>query len=101
MLSLAPAARIDGLTGFRASPGSFCLFCEKRLSLLPTVTSVEPPGVTGAAYAGPASMARTGSSAAIATARRVRMTLLGLRWTHARRATPVIAARLHLPGSGG
>src|SRR5215207_11178957 len=51
MLSLAPAAMIDVLTGLTASPGSFCLFCENRLSLLPTVTSVEPPGVSGAADA--------------------------------------------------
>ena len=38
-------------TGFTASPGSFCLFWEKIASLLPTVTSVDPPGVTGAAAA--------------------------------------------------
>jgi hypothetical protein len=44
MLSLAPAARIDGFAGLTARPGSFCLFCENALvpakeSLLPTVTS--------------------------------------------------------------
>src|SRR5687768_3702065 len=53
MLSLAPAARIDGFTGLTARPGSFCLFWEKSVSLLPTVTSVEPPGVSGAAVANP------------------------------------------------
>ena len=75
MLSLAPAARIDGLTGLTASPGSFCLFCEKSESLLPTVTSVEPPGVSGAAVANP--WTRTVASAArvAAASLLVRMTL--------------------------
>src|SRR3954454_5143377 len=40
MLSLAPAARTLGLNWLTASPGSFCLLCEKYRSSLPTVTSV-------------------------------------------------------------
>jgi hypothetical protein len=40
MLSLAPAARTRGSAGFTATAGSFCLFWEKMVSLLPTVTSV-------------------------------------------------------------
>src|SRR5919106_6026569 len=74
MLSLAPAARMFGLTGLTARPGSFCLFCENRLSLLPTVTSVDPPGVSGTARTERGSM-RVTSAAAVALARRVgRMT---------------------------
>ena len=45
----AYASAMAGLIGFTAKPGSFCLFCEKSWSLLPTVTSVDPPGVIGAA----------------------------------------------------
>ena len=48
MLSFAPATRTFGLTGLTASPGSFCLFCEYRPSLLPTVTSRSPPCVARA-----------------------------------------------------
>ena len=44
MLSLAPAARIWGANGLTPTAGSFCLFWEKMVSLLPTVTSVSPPG---------------------------------------------------------
>src|SRR5215218_5752741 len=40
MLSLAPAARTFGTYWLTASPGSFCLLCEKYRSSLPTVTSV-------------------------------------------------------------
>src|SRR5919112_5340733 len=40
MLSLAPAARTLGWLGSTARAGSFCLFWEKTLSLLPTLTSV-------------------------------------------------------------
>jgi hypothetical protein len=66
MLSLAPAARIRGPTGLTASAGSFCLFCEKIVSLLPTVTSVS--GVN--AYAGAAASAATSTaSSAMSTTR--------------------------------
>src|SRR5215210_4302279 len=49
MLSFAPAASTRVSTGLTARPGSFCLLCEKYPSSLPTVTSVSPPGVIGAA----------------------------------------------------
>jgi len=52
------------LIGFTAKPGSFCLFCEKSWSLLPTVTSVDPPGVIGAAWA---SAGRSSAANAAAT----------------------------------
>src|SRR4029453_17560038 len=55
MLSFAPAARIEGLTGLTATAGSFCLFWEKMVSLLPTVTSVS--GINAAA--GPAASITT------------------------------------------
>ena len=42
MLSFAPAATSHGWAGSIATAGSFCLFCEKMLSLLPTVTSLSP-----------------------------------------------------------
>src|SRR5215203_1846421 len=75
MLSLAPAARMLGCTGLTASPGSFCLFCENSASLLPTVTSVEPPGVSGAAPASTDRRRIVMNAAAVAPARRVvRMT---------------------------
>src|SRR4029453_19050742 len=40
MFSLAPAARMLGWLASTARAGSFCLFWEKILSLLPTLTSV-------------------------------------------------------------
>src|SRR5262245_38589568 len=64
-LSCAPAAMTFGWAGSTATPGSFCLFCENRLSLLPTVTSVEPPGVIGTA---PADTVGTSSAVAAASA---------------------------------
>ncbi len=69
MLSLAPTARMSVCTGWTASPGSFCLFCENGESLLPTVTSVDPPGVTGTATADPASRTIEPNAAAMAPAR--------------------------------
>ncbi len=51
MLSLAPAATNHGCPGSIATAGSFCLFCEKIPSLLPTVTSVSPPWVAKAGTA--------------------------------------------------
>jgi hypothetical protein len=33
------------LTGSITTAGSFCLFCEKTVSVLPTVTSVSPPWI--------------------------------------------------------
>ena len=49
MLSFAPAATNHGWAGSIATAGSFCLFCEKMLSLLPTVTSLS---TSWTAYAG-------------------------------------------------
>jgi hypothetical protein len=43
MLSFAPATTTFGWTGLIATAGSFCLFCEKNSSSLPTVTSVSAP----------------------------------------------------------
>src|SRR4029450_4955095 len=69
MLSLAPAARIEGLTGWTATAGSFCLFWEKMVSLLPTVTSVS--GIN--ADAGPAaSITTSDNSRPTSTARGLR-----------------------------
>ncbi len=73
MLSLAPAARMFGCTGLTARPGSFCLFCENSASLLPTVTSVEPPGVTGTAPAKAGSKTVIAATIASAAKRVVRM----------------------------
>jgi hypothetical protein len=53
------------------------LFCENSWSLLPTVTSVDPPGVIGAARA---SVGRSNAADAAATVAETliqRMTLLG------------------------
>src|SRR5215213_10841169 len=69
MLSLAPAARIWGATGLTATAGSFCLFWEKMVSLLPTVTSVS--GIN--ADAGPAaSITTSDNSSPTSTARGLR-----------------------------
>jgi hypothetical protein len=69
MLSLAPAARIWGLAGLTATAGSFCLFWEKMVSLLPTVTSVS--GINAAA--GPAaSITTSDNSRPTSTARGLR-----------------------------
>jgi hypothetical protein len=43
MLSLTPAASTSGRLASTATAGSFCLLREKKLSLLPTVTSRSPP----------------------------------------------------------
>src|SRR5262245_19172287 len=40
MLSLAPATTMFGFAGSTATAGSFCLFCEKGVGGLPTVTRV-------------------------------------------------------------
>src|SRR5580765_2504200 len=40
MLSFAPAARTSGCAASIARAGSFCLFCENGVALLPVVTSV-------------------------------------------------------------
>jgi hypothetical protein len=40
--SFEPAARIFGWFASTAKAGSFCLFCEKGLAGLPTLTSVSP-----------------------------------------------------------
>ena len=77
MLSLAPATRTLVWTGLTASPGSFCLFWENRLSLLPTVTSVDPPGVIGAALASPGAMNTVAIAAVTAASFLMRMALLG------------------------
>ena len=77
MLSFAPAARIAGFTGFTARPGSFCLFWENSESLLPTVTSVDPPGVIGAAWARVGSISAAKAAATVAATLILRMTLLG------------------------
>ena len=77
MLSLAPAARIAGLTGFTARPGSFCLFWENSESLLPTVTSVDPPGVIGAAWASAGRSSAANAAATVAATLFLRMTFLG------------------------
>src|SRR5918995_3046588 len=74
MLSFAPAARMSGLTGLTARPGSFCLFCENRVSTLPTVTSVEPPGVSGAASVAHGTSNVSIAAAAAVANRLVRMT---------------------------
>jgi hypothetical protein len=71
MLSFAPAARMAGFAGLTARPGSFCLFCENKASLLPTVTSVEPPGVTGAALASEGNRTAMVTADAIPTRRRL------------------------------
>ena len=69
MLSFAPAARIPGLAGLTATAGSFCLFWEKMVSLLPTVTSVS--GIN--ADAGPAaSITTSDNSRPTSTARGLR-----------------------------
>jgi hypothetical protein len=69
MLSLAPAARIEGSSGLTATAGSFCLFWEKMVSLLPTVTSVS--GIN--ADAGPAaSITTSDNSRPTSTARGLR-----------------------------
>jgi hypothetical protein len=71
MLSLAPAARISGLDGSMATVGSFCLFCEKIRSLLPTVTSVSCNGV--AASPGSAMRASSAPRAGMTSRREIRM----------------------------
>jgi hypothetical protein len=47
------------------------LFCENKLSLLPTVTSVEPPGVIGTAPAGTVGTRIVMAAAAAAIASRL------------------------------
>ena len=59
-----------GFTGFTARPGSFCLFCENNASLLPTVTSVDPPGVSGMAPASTGNKMVIDAAAAAPTKRR-------------------------------
>ena len=71
MLSLAPAATTFGCAASMASAGSFCLFCENTLSLLPTLTSVSPPAwaddVVGTASTSPAPQTTVNSDAADGT----------------------------------
>ncbi|MFI7060164.1 hypothetical protein ACIBL3_04200 [Kribbella sp. NPDC050124] len=64
------------MTGFTARPGSFCLFCENSWSLLPTVTSVDPPGVIGAAWATAGASSTATAAATVAATLILRMTLL-------------------------
>src|SRR6266487_490837 len=70
MLSLAPATTTSGLAASIATAGSFCLFWEKMLSLLPTVTSVSAAATTGPAARTTTS---TANSAAGATRRPCRI----------------------------
>jgi hypothetical protein len=52
------------------------LFCENSWSLLPTVTSVDPPGVIGAAWAGAGTSSAAIAAATVAATLILRMTLL-------------------------
>ena len=61
MLSLAPATTTFGWFASIAIAGSFCLFCENGLGMLPTVTSESEPG------AAPAITAMLKASAAATT----------------------------------
>src|SRR5919198_5464686 len=73
MLSLSPAATSHVRVGSIATAGSFCLFCENTLSLLPMVTSVSPPWV---ALAGIACNARSGPTSARPRTPAIRLDLL-------------------------
>jgi hypothetical protein len=97
MLSLAPAARIAGLIGFTAKPGSFCLFCDNSWSLLPTVTSVDPPGVIGAAWASAGRSSAANAAATVVATLILRMTLLG--WSIYGQISPAATHDTCLPRS--